>query len=126
MDYSKIKKIITEKNLRVKQFIEDKIGMTEGGFYQAIKNNTLKIRDLEKISEVLGLPMSYWWADDTLFSDFAQKFEHIELRNKLKEIMEDGSGKELQAIIDEQKESLKQSLKAMLIKLSVVAIQFSP
>ena len=103
MDYSKIKKEIVRNNYSVKGFVIEKIGMSEDGFYKALKNNTLKIRDLEKISEALGLPLSYWWADDALFSDFAQKFENIEVRNILKEIMEEWRGKQILAIIDEQK-----------------------
>lgn len=38
--------------------------MTVQGFNQAIKRETIKLRDVEKITNALGLPMSYWWEDD--------------------------------------------------------------
>lgn len=66
MDYNKIPKIIKDKKYLKTHFIEDKIGMSLMGFNQTIKNGTLKVRDLEKISKELGLPMYYWWAEEDL------------------------------------------------------------
>jgi len=49
MEYRKIKEALASKNISIKRFAEEKLGMTEAGFHQAMKNNTLKVRDLEKI-----------------------------------------------------------------------------
>jgi transcriptional regulator with XRE-family HTH domain len=64
LDYNKIKKLIALKNISIKRFFEEQIGMTENGFHQAVRNHTLKVRDLEKISRELGVPVSYWFEED--------------------------------------------------------------
>ena len=75
MIYSKIKKEIVRRNLSIKKFISESTGMSETGFHQAVRNHTLKIRDLEKISEALGVSMSYWWEEDNLANDHDAKYE---------------------------------------------------
>lgn len=64
LEYSKIKKEIAIKGYSIKSFIEDRIGLTEDGFYKAVRNHTLKVRDLEKISEELNVPISYWFEEE--------------------------------------------------------------
>ncbi len=66
MDYNKIKNIVTRKGYSIKAFFEEKIGLTEDGFYKAARNHTLKIRDLEKISDELGVPVGYWFEDQSV------------------------------------------------------------
>lgn len=56
MDYSKIKRISQAKKVTIKSLAE-KIGMTEHGLHASIRNNSLKIRDLEKIADVLNIPV---------------------------------------------------------------------
>lgn len=67
MEYNKIKEKINLTYREVKLFFEmegEEIGFTEGGFYQAVRNDSLKVATLEKISQKLGVSMSYWWKDD--------------------------------------------------------------
>lgn len=92
MDYSKIKKAITHNNYRLRDFIIEKIGMTEGGFYHAIKNHTLKIRDLEKISEALNLPMTYWFKEEEeahIINETQLSYEKLDLRRQMTKFMEE-------------------------------------
>jgi DNA-binding Xre family transcriptional regulator len=59
----KIKKILIEKGVSAKELVA-KIGMTENGFAYSIKNKTLKLNTLEKIAEVLGVPISSFFVED--------------------------------------------------------------
>lgn len=52
--FSDIKKKINEKKLSV-ETVAVGIGMTKEGLYAALKNESLKIRDLEKIADVLKM-----------------------------------------------------------------------
>jgi DNA-binding Xre family transcriptional regulator len=63
MDYQKIKQTLAERNISIKRFAEERIGMTEAGFHLAMKHNTLKVRDLEKICNELDLKVWYWFED---------------------------------------------------------------
>lgn len=62
MDYNKLKSLIKDRGLTLLK-VSSGIGLTETGFYQAIKNNTLKVRDLEKISKILELPVSSFFEE---------------------------------------------------------------
>ena len=52
----KRKKIILE-------VLAEEIGMTRQGLSGAIKKKTLKVKDLEAISGILNVPITYWWDD---------------------------------------------------------------
>lgn len=57
--------------------------MSVQGFRKAILHETIKVKDLEKISAALSLPMEYWWnEEENLFSLEISKREEIELLNK--------------------------------------------
>lgn len=71
MNYKKIEETIKSKNFALKFFIPKVTGMTVQGFRKAILNETIKLRDVEKISEALGLPMKYWWEENQ--DDFIMK-----------------------------------------------------
>jgi DNA-binding Xre family transcriptional regulator len=64
MDYQKIKQTLAERNISIKRFAEERIGMTEAGFHLAMKHNTLKVRDLEKICSELDLKVWYWFEEE--------------------------------------------------------------
>ena len=86
MDYRKIKEALTSKNISIKRFAEEKLGMTEAGFHQAMKNNTLKVRDLEKICELLDLKVWYWYNEDIqkfFDENHRAKREYEKLREEL-------------------------------------------
>ena len=54
LDNNKLKGYLKSFQITFKAFAEN-IGMSEAGLYRAIKNNSLKLRDLEKIAEYLGV-----------------------------------------------------------------------
>ncbi len=67
MDYKKLKEKIISSHGEIQIFFEQEgktVKFSEGGFYQAVRNDSLKICKLENISKALGLPMSYWWEDN--------------------------------------------------------------
>lgn len=53
MDYSLLKKIAADKRVSLKR-LAVLIEMTEGGFFSAIRNDTLSCQKLEKCAEILG------------------------------------------------------------------------
>lgn len=57
-----LKNILLKKNLSMKELVA-KIGMTENGFAYSIKNKTVKLITLEKIAEVLEVPVSYFFGE---------------------------------------------------------------
>jgi len=60
----RIKKVIKNQNLTLSE-VSTKIGFTETGFYKMLKNGDFKISTLQKIAEVLGLPVSYFFSEST-------------------------------------------------------------
>ena len=56
MNYSIIGDLIRKQGMTKKHFYQ-KIDMSKTGFNLAVKNDTLKVRDLEKISQVLKEPV---------------------------------------------------------------------
>jgi hypothetical protein len=64
MNYNKIKRELVNRRIPITEFITDKVQMSIQGFNTAIKNKTLTILKLERISEALGLPMSFWFQDE--------------------------------------------------------------
>ncbi len=64
MYYNRLKKILAEKNITVKELC-DMIGYSEGGFYQSVKNQSFKIATFELISKELNIPMTYWFMEES-------------------------------------------------------------
>jgi flagellar capping protein FliD len=79
MDYKKLKEKIILSHGQIKKFFEkegDSIEFSEGGFYQALKNDSLKVCTLEEISKRIKVPMTYWWSNDLSgkVGDFNQQY----------------------------------------------------
>ena len=64
MDYDKIIRAIKQKGFQLADFIPGACSLTVQGFRKSVSNKTLKIKDLETITQTLGLTMIYWWEDD--------------------------------------------------------------
>ena len=64
MDYSYIDNIREEKRY-TKKMVCEKLGMTTNGYDRAIKNSTLKVRDLEKLAEILDVPVGIFFQEST-------------------------------------------------------------
>ena len=62
MDYSRIKSVLEHKNISIRELCF-KIDVTEQGLHQMIRNKSMKIEVLERISNVLELPVTYWFED---------------------------------------------------------------
>ena len=64
MDYSRIKAELEQKNMTFRDLCY-KIDVTEQGLHQMIRNKSMKIEVLERISSVLELPVSHWFDDES-------------------------------------------------------------
>ena len=62
MNYSKIKLELERRKITIKDFCRQ-IDITEQGLHQMIRNGSMKIDVLERISAVLGVPVTYWFLD---------------------------------------------------------------
>jgi len=60
MNYYNIKLELENRGISVKDFCRQ-INLTEQGFYQMIRNESMKIDVLERISEALGVSVSFWF-----------------------------------------------------------------
>jgi plasmid maintenance system antidote protein VapI len=49
-----------------------KIDITEQGLHQMIRNKSMKIEVLERISKVLGCPMSFWFSEENTVNNQQQ------------------------------------------------------
>ena len=63
MDYNRIKIELEHKGISVRELCY-KIDVTEQGLHQMIRKKSMKIEILERISNVLSLPMSYWFENE--------------------------------------------------------------
>jgi transcriptional regulator with XRE-family HTH domain len=63
MDYSRIKVELELKRITIRELCI-KIDITEQGLHQMIRKKSMKIETLERISQVLGLSVSYWFEGD--------------------------------------------------------------
>ncbi len=62
---SKIKEEIKSKKYSINE-IAELISISGNGLHLALKNNTLKVRDLEKIAEILGVSPAVFFQDDDM------------------------------------------------------------
>lgn len=63
MNYSNIEIIADNKRITIPQLAE-RIGMTKSGLYRSIEKETVSIKTIEKISEVLGVPVTIFFEDE--------------------------------------------------------------
>jgi len=64
MDYSRIKNELERKNLSIRELC-NKIDVTEQGLHQMIRNQSMKIEVLERISSALEIPVTFWFEKQT-------------------------------------------------------------
>ena len=72
MDYSRIKSELEYKNISIRELCY-RIDVTEQGLHQMIRNQSMKIDVLERISNVLELPVGYWFEDISNVRDNTSK-----------------------------------------------------
>lgn len=63
MNYNRLKDLLSEKKITIPQ-LAGRIGMSKGGLYTAISNQTLTVITLEKIAEALDVPVPYFFYDE--------------------------------------------------------------
>ncbi|MDR1666646.1 MAG: helix-turn-helix domain-containing protein [Bacteroidales bacterium] len=64
MDYNRIKTELDRRGMSIRDLCY-KIDITEQGLHQMIRNKSMKVEVLERISQVLGCPVSYWFTEDS-------------------------------------------------------------
>ena len=62
MQYTKIEELAKSKGLTLGGLAE-KIGVTRAGFYRTLEQKTMKVETLEKIAQVLDVPVCDFFAD---------------------------------------------------------------
>ncbi|MCL2417447.1 MAG: helix-turn-helix domain-containing protein [Bacteroidales bacterium] len=72
MEINKLKKRLKERGLNQKELC-DSIGMTPNGLRLAIERQTLSIGTLYSISDRLGVPVKYWFEDESVSANSAVK-----------------------------------------------------
>lgn len=62
MQLDKIKSLAEKKGISIRD-LSEKINLTAEGIYQNIRKNSIKAETLEKIAELLEVPVSYFFDD---------------------------------------------------------------
>ena len=62
MIYNKIKNLLNKKGLTIDK-MADEADITPAGFHYMVQNDTLKVKTLQKISDYLGVPITYWFEE---------------------------------------------------------------
>lgn len=60
MDFGRIKYLIEKRNISARSLCE-KIGMSEAGFYKMLRLETIKVKTLEQIAELLNVNPQYFF-----------------------------------------------------------------
>jgi transcriptional regulator with XRE-family HTH domain len=60
MNYNRIKSELERRGITIKELC-GKVDVTEQGLHQMIRNSSMKVDVLERISEALEVPVSYWF-----------------------------------------------------------------
>ncbi len=63
MNYNKLKTILQEKNITIEKLCQN-VGITRSGYHMMIKNDTMQICTLEKISKFLDVQVYTFFTDD--------------------------------------------------------------
>lgn len=72
MDYSKLRVLMSQKNFTDKK-LSELVGVSDTGLRQMMNRSTMRIDVLEKISEVLEVPVVYFFQDDPDAKKFTLK-----------------------------------------------------
>ena len=109
---TKILMVLLEKQIHIRNFLNelkkkypDERGLTENGFRYSLKNGTMKISLLQKVSLQLGLPVTHWFSDALPhdLDDYKEANERLEAR--VEELEKDKEN--LQDLIDILKSQIK-------------------
>jgi transcriptional regulator with XRE-family HTH domain len=82
VDYNKLETLRKVKKYSQEELAK-KITMTKNGYQQAIKNDTLKVKDLENIASVLGVHVSAFFSENSLINSNNSTCHNCEQLQKL-------------------------------------------
>jgi transcriptional regulator with XRE-family HTH domain len=125
LNYSKIRNALVEKKISQTRMAE-LIGMTREGYGRMIKDESMKVSTLEKIADVLGLPIIYFFEKVLPDKNGAKEYQvstKITTQDEESQIVYDlrETIKYNQLHLDTQKEvidKLKGDIKVLKIKLA--------
>ena len=103
MNYYNIRFELEKRGIFVKDFCRQ-INLTEQGFYQMIRNESMKIDVLERISEALDVPVSYWFDEKDYIPVENTDTSQIKVEKKEEPI----SSKHIDAVTNELNKLLKE------------------
>ncbi len=81
MDYKKIDKALKDSGITQTEFLK-KIGLTRAGYVKAIKNRSLKVSTLQRISEALNVPISHFFPGFEAYPQSLKKMSQLEQKNR--------------------------------------------
>jgi transcriptional regulator with XRE-family HTH domain len=114
LNYSLIKNFASENKISLKDLAE-KINLSEQGLHSGIKNQTLSVTNLEKISKVLNVPISKFF-DDKIQSDKVEEaavvYGNTILSDREKIIMLEATITELRGQVEYFRKLYEESIKA--------------
>jgi transcriptional regulator with XRE-family HTH domain len=58
-----VKNFIKGNNMTMDQFI-DKVGMSAPGWYNMLRTDSMKVTTLQKIAEIMGVDICYFFSDE--------------------------------------------------------------
>lgn len=74
VNLSIIKDLATRKKISIVELAE-KIGISSQGLYKAISENSTRVETLEKIAEVLQVPISTFFTTNSIVSDNVAEYQ---------------------------------------------------
>jgi transcriptional regulator with XRE-family HTH domain len=87
LDLNKIKELLKNKNIASKQFAIE-LGITESGFHKIIRENTTTIKTLKKISDLLNVPVEYFFVNDKNNNEIKNMKNPVKSNDTLSEIQQ--------------------------------------
>lgn len=69
MNYSKIKTLLEKRKITIQKLC-DEVGISTVGFHNIYNNKSIKVQTLEKIADVLQVPIKYFFEDETSDNPF--------------------------------------------------------
>ena len=82
MNYNKLENLRKLKKIS-QDVLAKEIGLTKNGYQLAIKNDTLKVKDLESIVSILGVSISYFFTDSQISDTSVTTCKNCEQIQKL-------------------------------------------
>ncbi len=64
MNYSRIKILLEERKITLRELCRE-VEITEQGFHQMVRNRSMKVEVLERISVFFDVPVSFWFDEAT-------------------------------------------------------------